>query len=68
MRLSTLYIDILIAVATIVELQWHQMFEQCFDAKFKPLSEVFFLKIIFGKKQTQNFPQLDNSHISTIVY
>jgi len=68
LRLSTLYIDILIAVATIVELQWHQMFEQYFDAKFKPLSVVFFLKIIFGKKQTQNFPQLDNSHISTIVY
>ena len=43
------------------------MFEQYFDAKFKPLSEIFFLKIIFGKKQTQNFPQLDNSHISTIV-
>lgn len=42
--------------------------EQYFDAKFKPLSEVFSLKIIFGKKQTQNFPQLDNSHISTIVY
>ena len=38
--------------APIVQLQWHQMFEQYFDAKLKPLSQVFSLKIIFGKKQT----------------